>query len=44
VDGECSEEVLNMATKTKALPMIDMNINGTLSAQFMITMVSGCSG
>ena len=41
VDGtEPSEGVLKMATNTKALPVMNVNISGTLSMQFMTTTCS----
>ena len=41
VDGERSVGVLNMAASTKELPIMDMSINGALSAQFTMVMVLG---
>ena len=35
------EGVLNMAANTKVLPAMDVKINGTLSRQFMMTIVLG---
>ena len=41
VDGtERSKGVLNMAANTKALPVMDVNISGTLRMQFMTTTCS----
>ena len=39
-DGERIDGVLNMATNTRALPMMDNNIKGALRMQFGITTVS----
>ena len=38
-DGERVDGVLNMATNTRALPMMDSNIKGALRMQFAITAV-----
>ena len=43
IDVERMEGVPFMATITNAFPEIDMNISGTLVAQFMITTVSELS-
>ena len=39
-DGERTDGVLNMATKTRALPTMDSNIKGALRMQFAKTTVS----
>ena len=39
-EGERSDGVFNMATNTRALPMMDSNIKGALRMQFGITTVS----
>ena len=39
-DGERIDGVLNMATNTRALPMMDSNIKGALRIQFAVTTVS----
>ena len=39
-DDERSEGVDNMATNITVLAMIDVSINGTLRAEFMISIIS----
>ena len=39
-EGERSDGVFNMATNTRALPMMDSNIKGALRMQFAIRIVS----
>ena len=41
MDDEWSEGVLNMAARTRLLPVMDMRISGVLRTQFIITTVSG---
>ena len=42
MDGaERSEEVLNTAVSTKALPMVDMKISGVLRIQLIISILLG---